>query len=253
MNKKLIIPLILLLICCLIFGCVPSKQSSKEETTKYIPRFTWNPPTKELAGSTDITFAVVSPSYATREQWMTMTLFKDFSKYLGRNFEELLVAKGFTIKCPFESLESMTYPDKKGSDLAIYPSLELTLDISRIQTMSQNHINILGPDYATFYQEGDVLIGGRVNLVAIEPLSGEKMWIKNIVLEDKTVHCKSEFATREYPTGLNYDDTGIYNPISHAFETYYQKILQTSWEYINTEEMAQVVKKSKEIRDKKVF
>jgi hypothetical protein len=49
----------------------------------------------------------------------------DMLKALPSALTDLITAKGMTYRGPFEQLDTMTFPDKKGSDLALYPEIEL--------------------------------------------------------------------------------------------------------------------------------
>jgi hypothetical protein len=60
-------------------------------------------------------FSANSLAYKTRGE--NDPVFKQLVSSLGATFNEVLIAKGFNTKGPFASLNDMTFPDKKGSDL----------------------------------------------------------------------------------------------------------------------------------------
>src|SRR5450759_5661524 len=49
-----------------------------------------------------------------------------FREAFTKNFYEMMVAKGMNTRGPFGSIDEMTFPDKKGSDLVVLPELDLT-------------------------------------------------------------------------------------------------------------------------------
>lgn len=244
-------------------------QRGKKTTEMYVPKFSWTPSTTSEIGSADVTIAIVSPEYETEDQsnpiMVTSSgnqpislyqypLFKNFSEAIGRSFEELLTSKGFTIKGPFSNYDEMTYPEKEGSDLVIYPTINISVDNSRLESISEYKFILIGDSYYAYHYEGDIVLGGQISIVAMEPLSKEKMWIKNIDLDRKTVTTKGE---KEYPYQapqmLDFTDPGIVNPLAKAMESYFPKIMNTASDYINVTEMQMIKKKAMEVRERKVY
>ncbi|MFH1096483.1 MAG: hypothetical protein V1749_03155 [Candidatus Desantisbacteria bacterium] len=71
---------------------------------------------------------------------------EDIEDPIVRDFQELLIARGFTVNGQFRSYEEMTFSEKKGIDLLLEPILQR----------------------------------GRRSLSIVESLSKEQIWIKNI-------------------------------------------------------------------------
>ena len=268
MKRNIINFMMLISLFALLFSCATTQRKTVHEQF-YIPKFSWTPAARSTQKASDITMAIVSPTYSANSQTQTVLaqlsagnivpifkapLFSNFSSALGKSFQELLVSKGFTIKGPYSSFSYMTYPDKQGSDLAIYPTINLSVDISGVKNKNHEKLVLLSPNRIVYTQEGVITLNGQISLVVFEPLSGAKMWIKNIVLDPITIKCKS---TKESDTPmngkLNFADPGIINPIAQALESYYPKILNTAWTYIDPNEMESIKKKTLTIRGKKVY
>ncbi len=92
-------------------------------------------------------------------------------KALPSALTDLITAKGMTYRGPFEQLDTMTFPDKKGSDLALYPEIELEAlwEVSNYRAENRGFIN------GSTVGVCDVKLSskGRVSFVVIEPLSKE--------------------------------------------------------------------------------
>lgn len=259
MKKHLFTASLLFLVLSVsaFWGCGVSKQSTKKEVKFYLPTYIWNPPDTVSTKSSDLTIAIISPQYSSNANWVNIPLFKTFVQRIGNNFQELLIAKGFGVKGPYKNIDEMTFPDKKGSDLGIYPEIELYLDISRLPVLRKKEypplLSFKSKSYYTYYRDGVISLSGSINLVIIETLTGEKMWTRSINLLPVRVRAISSYATRSYPRNVDFTDTGINNPVAKAVERYFNQILNKAWSYISVEEMQLVKKQSLEIRKKKVY
>src|ERR1039457_4843581 len=102
----------------------------------------------------------------------------DMLKALPSALTGLITAKGMTYRGPFEQLDTMTFPDKKGSDLALYPEIELEAlwEVSNSRAENRGFIN------GSTVTVCDVKLSskGRVSFVVIEPLSKETLWRKTV-------------------------------------------------------------------------
>jgi hypothetical protein len=245
--KTLLILFSALLAVFFIQGCTPQGATMKE--TSYVPTFKYSPPTTSAPASANVTFAIVNATYSENQPWTSQSPFNDFSRNMALDFQELLAARGFTVKGPFSSYDELAYPDKKGSDLVLQPSLEVKLDESNMKVHEQ--VNLLGPN--TFYYEGSIVISGRVTLSLMEPLSKERMWFKSVEIPRTVVACKSAYATVQYPVAVNYSDKGIATSLGKSMEAVYKKVMEAAWKYLDPGEMAIVKKQADEIKAKKVY
>jgi hypothetical protein len=237
---------VLTLIICLI-GCAP--QSATKEVTAPPPTFAWTPPTTATPTSAGVTFAIVGASYSESQPWAGLWPFTDFSKNMALDFQQLVAARGFTVKGPFVSYDELAYSDKKGSDLVLQPTLDVRVSLNNVK--NERHIRLIGDDYYTM--EGDATVSGRVTLYMKESLSKEQMWVKSIELPPNSVHWQGskQFATPQ--PGADFSDASVTQPLGKIMETYYHNVMETAWKYLDPEEMKGIKKQADEIKAKKVY
>lgn len=215
------------------------------------PTFEFTPPTNAGPNSANVTLALVNAHYSQNETWTNVAPFNSFSESLDGDFQELLSARGFTVRGPFAEYQEMTFPDKKGSDLILQPNLDVT-----IESTPKVVPEILGKQL-----EADLVVRGRVNLDVRESLTGEQMWRKSIELKPpETVHCEGKFYASDaaIPTSDGTAAAMLANPecarlVVPIMERFYLKVMDTSWKYLEPEEMVVVKKQSQEIKTKKVY
>ncbi len=169
---------ILALSCCIVMigcGVTPSIPIVERETIifEYAPNETVVP------GSADVTFAVVD-TQVNIDGFTAETgdsLFTDFASSLTKDFMEILTARGFGVKGPFNTYDEMTFPDKNGSDLILTATFEINSDMSRVPLrISSNGSRFsLNP-----FAETVVSVKGRIDLVLSESLTNERMWTKSV-------------------------------------------------------------------------
>ena len=248
-HHKLLVffPLIIFSLLLLYQGC-SMKSTTKEEST-YIPVFQFTPPTNATAGSAEVTFAIVGASYAENTKWTEEWPFPDFSDRMALDFQQILSARGFTVRGPFKSFDEMTYPDKKGSDLVLEPKLDVKFE--KKTTKEDKNVNILLSSLDSYTLSGEGTITGRVTISLLESLSKERMWFKSIELSPISFVWTSS-KEYKYP-GSPVENRDISKPLGQALEKIYKQIMETSWKYLDPEEMKIVKKQAEEIKAKKVY
>lgn len=247
---------------------IQSCATNEGSMRTYLPTFSWTPRDEAPANSANMAIAIVAPVYGTGQVWALQQAFGGFSSSTNVGFQNLLTSKGFTIQGPFDSYDAMTFQDKKACELAIYPSLAVTVEFSNVAWHEGIGSVLLGSSNGPFkYKlEGDVVVGGKVTLIGLEPMTNQKMWVKDIVLPDTTIHVNSQM---EYLGSGQYEpqvqligvevpkvfltDAGIEVPVAKALEVYFDKILSTASRYVDVEEMHNLEKQVKEIRAKAQF
>lgn len=251
-HMKLSVILLAVLVGILILqGCTP-KTATKQEPA-YVPIFKYSPPATATPASANVTFAIVNATYSENQPWTTQWPFTDFSKNMALDFQELISARGFTVRGPFRSYEEMAYPDKKGTDLVLQPTLDVKVDESK-QTLGEE-----GLWDKKFYLEGDLIISGRVTFSLTESLSKERMWFKSVEIPMTTVPYKvykynrNEVRPDLVIRTLDYSDPGLSQPLGKTLERVYKQVMETAWKYLDPGEMAIVKKQADEIKAKKVY
>src|SRR5678815_5739246 len=110
-------------------GCSSPKQTTTtaQPPIQRIPaKFDYSPPSRAQVASTGITIAIVRPTYVGKNPEYYVPPFNEMATSMGNDFEELLTAKGFTIRGPFGSHDEMVYNDKVNSSFV----LEIGIDVN---------------------------------------------------------------------------------------------------------------------------
>lgn len=237
---------------------------------KYLYRF--EPPLNQSAASVPATIVVVNPFYKETESTLAEALYskvaKGFSSSMGVDMDKLIISKGMTVKGPYLSLDEITYSDKKGSDLTLAPKVFLTAQTKYVGEVQYiTYRNEAGQEEVRGAREFQMNIGGWIAFVMQEPLSGEKMWIKKLELEDTVVTgIESYEATPQYVTY----QTGCFNEIQNSYVSgytlgklmydgkidamadmlnkLYPTIMEKCWTYLDADEILSLKEKVQEIR-----
>lgn len=241
--KKLILTSLLLLA---VAGCVTTKTAQKQS---YVPRFDYLPPSSQAADTNSVTFGLVAAHYADDQPWTGVWPFSQFSENMGLDFQEMLVARGYRVKGPFHTVDEMTYPDKKGCDLILTPTIHVSVQMSELR--NEQVITIFGPDQ--YKMQGVAHLSGRVTLSLEESLTGERMWLKSIELPTSSVAWEGEKKYEYPPSAVDPTDSGIAQSLGPQMEQYYNEVLQTAWNHLDPEEMNAITQQTVELRAKKVY
>jgi hypothetical protein len=228
--------------------------------TAYEPKFRYptTPPTSKI----DVTVGIVAPQFtgdgldyvkSNRDD----AVVREMLSGMRSGFNELLVAKGFNVSGPFDSLDAMTFPEKKGADFIIYPEF----DVGRGYAISAKRprakptaLALLATvtktkDVEDVECDYTVQPRGTVSFVALEPLSREKMWVKRMDVE---VPPETFVAYREGCEGSAM--TGdIRNAWAKAHEAMFTSVMTNIDRYVSAEEFQVLKRQSQELRQKKVY
>lgn len=228
-----------MLLACGSTGNVASKAP------KYNPNFDYTPPQRENPRSAGITIALINPVFTGEDPNKLVPPYSTFIENMADDFEEMLIAKGFSLRGPFASRDEMVYGDKKNSDIALEINISLkeegNLQLKKKTNWAQalnkkasNHYTVGG----TFYHFGNIIIE------ATDPFTGEKFWKKTVALPRKEIVAQGNqvWTGKPTPTQMLSLDTGIYNPVAKALESYYQDAIKTAWRHIDVEEMKMIKK-----------
>jgi len=236
--------------------------------------FTWEQQQGAPVGSLRVTMAIVSPSFAEQNEFTLKhdPLAKGFTKSLEADLDKVLIAKGMTVTGPYESLDMMTYPDKKNADLSLTPDVVLNANIKEGE-WSINGNYLIKPI--------EVTMSGWIALVMREPLSSEKIWIKKIplqvvskssqtVVKAQTVRtggnpnllagknkiCLSDLIVVSGNVSIQPGETivdGTEEAMADCIQELYKPIMDTAWNYINPQEIKILKEKAAEVRKLKRY
>ena len=126
--------------CIVLAGCAVPVEP---KPPRAIITFDYSPP-ETMPGSANLTFAVVGAEIVGGRRGTPIPLFKTFASNMTKDFSEILTARGFSVKGPFQGYDIMTYSDKEGTeevlDLWIRNKLEVVYDLKRISPYSTGEL-----------------------------------------------------------------------------------------------------------------
>lgn len=256
MNKSFL----LLLPIWLLSGCGSSKPTTATQPpAQRIPaRFDFSPPSRTNAGAANITIAIVKPTYVGKNAEYYVPPFNEMANSMGNDFEELLTAKGFTMRGPFGSRDEMVYNDKVNSSFILEVGIDINPQYNRKYTTDTktNWGAILDKNApATTYthkMNGEITLAGNLVINAKSAQYGELIWKKNISLEASSFTYTGVINWNGIPTMAEElkKDNQVYNTLSAELEKFYNKALNLAWQQIDAAEMKTVAEQAKKA-DKK--
>ena len=125
--------IIFLLLTLFLASCSPTKNTTPSAPlVQRIPaKFDFSPPSRAQVGMTNITIAIVKPTYVGENPEYFVPPFNEMAASMGNDFEEMLTAKGFTMRGPFGSRDEMVYNDKVNSSFVLEIGIELNPQYNR--------------------------------------------------------------------------------------------------------------------------
>jgi hypothetical protein len=248
----------LCLLAALLGSCGSTKQATKT-VTRNLPRFDYVPRQTAQAGSSGITIALVAPTYVSQNAKNLQSPFNEMGRSMGNDFEELLTAKGFKVRGPFDGMGSMLYTDKQNSDFIITIDIDLThTGTSRYKQKRKIDWGaaIAGAADAGVYSytyTGSGALGGSLNITAMSPSFGEKLWKKSIELQSLPYIYTGSIAWKDANATIwdqiNYDPA-VYNEILFHLEEMYAETFKLLEAQISVEEMKTVAAEAKKAEKK---
>jgi hypothetical protein len=227
--------------------------TTPRQTTTAIQRvpakFDFAPPSRASAGASNITIALVRPRFVGESPEYYVSPFNDMASSMANDFEELLSAKGFTMRGPFGSRDEMVYNDKINSSLAFEVAIDLQPQYNRKYKYNPGFGVIQAANYKV---TGEIILGGSLVITASSPQYGEKLWKKNIALDRSTFTYVGTLKWNAVPSMADElrQDNEVYNILSRELEKYYARALNLAWQQIEVQEMKTVAEQAKKA-DKK--
>lgn len=237
----------------------PQQTTTTAPPLQRIPaKFDFSPPSRSQVASTTITIAIVRPMYVGKNAEYFVPPFKEMAESMGNDFEELLTAKGFTIRGPFGSRDEMVYNDKVNSSFVLEIGIELNPQYNRkyATTAKTNWGALLDKTAsATTYTQkmsGEVILTGSLVINAKSAQYGELLWKKNIALQPASFTYTGSLTWTGVPTMAEEltKDNQVYNTVSKELEKFYLQALNLAWQQIDPAEMKSVAEQAKKA-DKK--
>ena len=211
------------------------------EPPRAIITFDYLPP-ETTPGSANLTFAVVGAEIVGGKYGNPIPLFKTFASNMTKDFGEILTARGFSVKGPFQDYDIMTYSDKEGTDLILTAEVEFSSDTTQIRPSSIGRVT------------GSIIVSCHVNLVAYESLTRNRLWTKSVAITPIAVEVISRDAYPYHPilATLLENENKFHNDLGRALEGQYTEVLNRIYGYIEPEAMAIVGEAAKKLRKQKI-
>ncbi len=227
-----------------------ASATPKQATSKLvIPDYDFAPPSRVEAGSAKIKIALFQPIYPSNFANSTISPFDKFRSGMSTDFEELLTARGYVIKGPYDSYDNMTYSDKTQCELGLI--VELALNIKETSGGWKMNLGV----YTKGNQEykATLTLSGKVNIYVIETFTKQKLLVRSVNVPQSDLEVTSEGKYELGLTGIPYKDPGIHNPIANALSGFYKSTMKQAWDLLEEDELKQVQKQVPQIRKEAGF
>jgi len=107
--------ILVLLLFFSLASCV-NASAQQAEIVKYAATFDYPPVVQSSTGSAVVTFAIANLTYKTSDEkmlWFAYPQFTNLDKSIKNDLPELLIAKGFSVRGPFDSLDHVQHQNEK--------------------------------------------------------------------------------------------------------------------------------------------
>ena len=247
MKKMMII-----LGCVLISGgCATAPTSSRQHIpTQHVANFDYSPPSQATVQQSPVVFTMgqVIYKHAGKTPWLSKPQFANLEKAIGEDLPEILVAKGFGVRGPFDSYDLIPYGEKKAIDFYLQPTV--TAFISYPDPLSRSDIleAKVSPMLKVIF---------KMDLEAREIMTRELMWSKRLTF--------TEFESPILPLIYGFqEDNGkinelmfhperLENMMAGEAEKQYPVLMKTIHTLVDSEEMAIIKKQAQELKSKKGY
>lgn len=233
-------------------GLVRAGSPSKE-AEPYVANFSYTPASRSAPGSGGVAFTIGGAVYVSDEKtthgadWRSAPQFAQLNASLKEDLSELFVAKGFTVRGPFDTYDLIPYSDKKQIDFYLIPTMELfaTFKDTNVETESA------GFSGKVYHGTGTIEMTGNLTVKLQEIATRELLWTKSIPIA----------YTFPYDVRFPYFETGsrpfdmkpVMNDMAKGLEQQYPAMMQTLSDLIDREEMRILKKQAQELKRKKGY
>lgn len=148
--------------------------------------------------------------------------------------QKILLSKGFTITEKFQSYNAMTFTQKRNTSALFYP--EIVIDIEEKSQLEIVQLLMVRDQKI----KGRIQINAKVNIIMLEPLSGEKLWVKSIPVtgyDEPVVYQFNQYAGTELNgVSVPEDLVPIADKIDKMLSAISQEVLDATAKYVEKSE-----------------
>lgn len=235
-------------------ACGTPKLIPNDSIARNLATFNFTPPSQVSPGAVNMSIAIVKPVFISKDAEYLSSPFPEMATSMGNDFEEILTTKGFTVRGPFESRDAMVYTEKKNSSFIIQIEIDLRL-VSDSYTVTHSNFNALGLLVASesftndsYTTKGNITLGGNLILTALSSQYGEKIWKKQIALNNSNFSYVGNrlYSFRPSIADQLAKDNKFYNAFIAELEKFYAYSLNLVWSQLDPAEMKIVANQAKE-------
>jgi|ERR1035437_2844477 neuraminyllactose-binding hemagglutinin len=237
-----------------------SATQKKVPTLLVTPDFDFSPPSTAEPGSTGIKIALFEPMYQGNFAYSDKSPFKQFRSSMGKDFEEILSARGFIIKGPYDEYDLMTYSDKNECELGLF--VDIVFNINETSGGWKFMPTSNGCGGTTTYgagagagagfshYEGTLNISGKITLYISETFTRQKLMVKSLTIPqtDLTVKGEKRYVDKQGGNTIPLDDPGVHNPIANSLSEFYKSTMQRAWDLLVKDDLIRLKDQVPEIR-----
>lgn len=257
MKQKIIVAGSIFCISIILHACSAFKGSTATPPLERVTmQFDYQPPVEGYAKSNSISFILMNPKYAQDEDDTNQEPFVTFAKNMSKDFEEMLTQRGYTYKGPYDTYDELVYAEKKSTDFILEVEIDFSWQGAKDALYSKNkstyNYSTKQTTTTTYWGfDGNVSLGGKLNLTLTEPQTKTKLWVKSIPMPDQNFLLKSEkmYTAPNGKLNIPYSDVGMFNSVVPPMEAIYDKALQLAWNHLDPEELKIKQKEAEEIRN----
>ena len=260
-NRWLLHACLMSMVCVAIGACTTNKPGPVEQRVE--PNFDYNP-AEATPGKTEITFAVVGSKFEVPFGSTAVSMFQRFASNMAGDFGEIITARGYTLRGPFETYDEMTVVDKENSELILTAEVDFQSDFSgtyiefvdsfKDRLLKNYSLGILSR--GGWKASGQVSVFGRISLIIKESLTNERIWTKSVNISPLTVLLSpSVMYDQEYVTLVDVlnRDHEFYTTLGKRLDAQYDEILSRTYGYLDPSEMLIISKQASELRKRKIY
>ncbi len=249
-----------------LIGCVPPQPRTPKQV--YTPNFTFEPPST-AQNKCDMTIAIIKPQTSGTmfsdvlirsgpEMQRALDYGNDMLKAAKGDMEKILIAKGFNVLGPFDSIDEMTFSEKERASLLYVPVFDANMDF-------------MGGDVSqgtsgSVSQQATVNMRGSVSLAFLEPMTREKVWMKRFDLEpySDSYVASAQMRMRQNDPLAAAISQALMGDAQQSQKTqleaavvvlnnFYQKAMNKMWDHLDPKEIQSLKKEAAKLKNLKRY
>ncbi len=236
-------------VALLFCSCAMNKITTPLE----VPDYDFSPPSTVEPGSAGIKIALFEPIYQGNFAYSEKSPFKQFRSSMGKDFEEILTARGYIVKGPYDGYDLMTYSDKTECELGLFADIEMYISETS-GGWRYSPPGAYGMGDVSRYQ-GTLTLSGKITLYVSETFTKQKLLVKSLPIPQTEIVVKAEgkYQGFQQPNTIPLNNPGVHNPIANALKEFYQSTMKRVWDLLPKEDLIRIKNQVPQIRKEAGF